>query len=151
MTAAFGLSGGTNPADDIERADVFLLAGTNATEAHPVVGARIKQQVLRGARLVVVDPRRTELAGLADVHLQARPGSNVAVFNGLARLLIEEGWADLDFLATRADGLDPLREVVAAYSPEYVEQVSGVPEEQLRDAARLYGTAEVPTSSMDSG
>ena len=71
--------------------DFILLAGTNATEAHPVVGARIKQQVLRGARLVVVDPRRTDLAGLADVHLQAQPDSNVAVFNGLARLLLEEG------------------------------------------------------------
>lgn len=145
LTAAFGLSGGTNPADDIERSDLLLLAGTNATEAHPVVGARIKQQVLRGARLVVVDPRRTELAGLADIHLQARPGSNVAVFNGLARLLLDEGWADLAFLAHRADGLDALREVVAAYPPERVEEISGVPPALLRSAARMYGAADLPT------
>jgi formate dehydrogenase major subunit len=145
LTAAFGLSGGTNPADDIERTDVFLLAGTNATEAHPVVGARIKQQVLRGAKLVVVDPRRTELADLADAHLQSRPGSNVAVFNGLARLLLEEGWADHAFLASRADGLEELREVVAAYPPERVEEISGVPPALLHAAARLYGAADLPT------
>jgi formate dehydrogenase major subunit len=144
LTAAFGLSGGTNPADDIERSDVLLLAGTNATEAHPVVGARIKQQVLRGAKLIVVDPRRTELAGLADVHLQARPGSNVAVFNGLARLVLDGGWADLDFLAERADGLDALRAVVAEYPPERVEEISGVPAALLRLAARLYGAADLP-------
>lgn len=144
LTAAFGLSGGTNPADDIERSDVLLLAGTNATEAHPVIGARIKQQVLRGARLIVVDPRRTELADLADVHLQGRPGSNVAVFNGLARLLLEEDWADRSFLAERADGLAELRERVAAYTPERVEEISGVPSALLRSAAGLYGAADLP-------
>lgn len=151
LTAAFGLSGGTNPADDIERSDLFLLAGTNATEAHPVIGARIKQQVLRGAKLVVVDPRRTELAGLADVHLQGRPGSNVAVFNGLAQRLLEEGWADLDFLADRAEGLDALRGVLAAYSPERVEEISGVPAALLRRAASLYGAADRPMITYGLG
>lgn len=144
LTAAFGLSGGTNTADDIERADLFLLAGTNATEAHPVVGARIRQQVLRGARLVVVDPRRTELATLADLHLQVRPGSNVAVFNGLARLLLEDGAADLEFLAARSEGLEELRAALAGYSPERVEEISGVPAGLLREAARLYGAADLP-------
>lgn len=144
LTAAFGLAGGTNPGDDIERADAILLAGSNATEAHPVIGARIRQQVLRGAKLVVVDPRRTELARLADVHLQGRPGSNVAVFNGLARQLLDGGWADLEFLADRADGLDALRDVLEAYPPDEVERLSGVPAALLRAAARRYGEAEVP-------
>ena len=145
LTAAFGLSGGTNPADDIERADLFLLAGTNATEAHPVIGARIKQQVLRGATLIVVDPRRTELAALADLHLRGRPGSNVAVFNGLARLLLDGGWADLGFVAERADGLDELAETLAAFSPETVEEISGVPAALLREAAQRYGEADLPS------
>lgn len=144
LTAAFGLAGGTNPADDIERADTILLAGSNATEAHPVIGARIRQQVLRGAKLVVVDPRRTELARLADVHLQGRPGSNVAVFNGIARQLLDQGWADLEFLADRTEGLDELRDVLVTYTPEAVERISGVPAALLRDAARLYGEADVP-------
>ena len=110
--------------------------------------------MLRGARLVVVDPRRTELAGLADVHLQARPGSNVAVFNGLARLLIEEGWADHDFLAdarrrpaTRSGRSSPTT------PPSAVEQISGVPAERAaRGGARCYGTADAHRrSSTDSG
>src|SRR6185369_15660831 len=69
LTAAFGLAGGTNAADDIEHSDCFLIAGANPTEAHPVIGARIKQRVLHGAALVVIDPRSTELARMADVHL----------------------------------------------------------------------------------
>ncbi len=141
LVASFGLSGGTNSFDDFDCADCFLLAGSNPTEAHPVVGARIKQRVIRGAGLVVVDPRRIELTEYADVHLQGHPGSNVAVFNGLANLLLEGGYADESFLAARADGLEELREVIAEYQPEAVEEISGVPAEDLRRAARIYGEA----------
>ncbi|HEY6935026.1 MAG TPA: formate dehydrogenase subunit alpha [Marmoricola sp.] len=144
LSAAFGLAGGTNPMEDLDRADMILLAGSNATEAHPVVGARIRQAVLRGARLVVVDPRRTELAALADVHLRGLPGSNVALFNGLARLLLENGWADLDFLAARASGLDDLQEVLTQLPLERVEEISGVSRSQMRAAAQLYGEAAHP-------
>jgi formate dehydrogenase major subunit len=145
LTAAFGLAGGTNPADDIEQADCFLLAGCNPTEAHPVIGARITQQVLAGARLIVVDPRRTSLARLADLHVGGRPGSNVAVFNGLARVMIEEGWIDNEFLDARADGLDELRDLVAGFPLERVAEISGVSTGALREAARIYGTAKAPS------
>jgi formate dehydrogenase major subunit len=141
LTASFGVSGGTNHFDDFDRADCFLLAGANPTEAHPVVGARMKQRVIEGAGLVVVDPRRIELARYADVHLRLRPGSNVAVFNGLAHVLLDEGFADEDFLAACADGLDELRELLREYSPERVQELSGVPAAELRRAARLYGKA----------
>ncbi len=76
---------------DIERARSIVLAGANPTEAHPVVGARIKQAVLRGAGLIVIDPRRIELAAFADLHLALRPGTNVALFNAIAKILIDEG------------------------------------------------------------
>lgn len=145
LTAAFGLSGGTNPADDLDLADCILLAGSNATEAHPVVGARIKQRTLQGARLVVVDPRRTELARMADVHLRGTPGSNVAVFNGIAALLLDESWIDAEFIANRVDGYDSLRALLTEYSPEHVEELAGVPAAALREAARLYGTASWPS------
>ncbi len=127
LTAAFGMAGGTNPADDIEMSDCFLIAGANPTDAHPVIGARIKQRVLRGAKLIVADPRATDLARLADIHLHCRPGSNVAVFNGLARLLLEHQWIDEEFLRARADGVDELRNVVAEYDPQRVALLSGVP------------------------
>lgn len=145
LTAAFGYSGGTNPADDIETADCFLLAGANPSEAHPVIGARIKQRVLAGARLIVIDPRRTELARIADVHLRCTPGSNVAVFNALARLLLENSWIDADFLAARADGLEELRGLVSGYPIEWAAGQGGVTVAQLRDAARIYGTASFPS------
>jgi len=144
LTATFGLAGGTNPAEDLDRAGVILVAGSNTTEAHPVIGARIKQRALRGATLIVVDPRRTELARVADIHLRPRPGSNVAIFNGLARLLLDEGWADLDFVGERANGFESLVEVLKGYSPERVEELSGVPAKALRDAARAYGTGDHP-------
>jgi formate dehydrogenase alpha subunit len=144
LVATFGYSGGTNCFDDFDSADCFLLAGSNPTEAHPVVGARIKQRVIAGARLVVVDPRRIELARYADVHLQGRPGSNVAVFNGLAHVLLDEGYADEDFLRERADGLDELRALLEEYAPERVEETSGVPADKLRRGAHLYGESGAP-------
>ncbi|MGI8334293.1 molybdopterin-dependent oxidoreductase [Actinomadura scrupuli] len=144
LTATFGLAGGTNSLDDLDDADCFLLAGANPTEAHPVVGARIKQRVLGGARLIVIDPRSTELAVLADVHLRGRPGSNVAVFNGLARVLIDEGLTDRDFLAGRATGLTELTALLSDYPPDRVARIAGVPPEGLLAAARLYGGARRP-------
>ena len=145
LIASLGHAGATNPFDDVDRSDCILLAGSNATEGHPVAGARIKQRAIAGARLIVVDPRRIELADYADVHLAGRAGSNVAIFNGLAHLLLEEGYADLEFLAERAEGLDELRAVLADYPPEVVQQISGVPAEDLRRAARLYGEASYAT------
>jgi predicted molibdopterin-dependent oxidoreductase YjgC len=90
---------------DIEKARCLVVAGANATEAHPVVGARIKQAALRGVPLVVIDPRRIELAKHAGTHLQLQPGTNVALFNGLANLLLEEGLVDHAFLAERREHL----------------------------------------------
>ena len=139
LVASFGLSGGTNPFEDFDRAGVFLVAGSNPTEAHPVVGARIKQRVIAGAGLVVCDPRRTELADYADVHLRPRPGTNVALFNGLAAELIASGLVDDEFIAARTEGFDELRELAADYTPERVEEICGVPAADLRRAAHIYG------------
>ncbi|HEX7746312.1 MAG TPA: molybdopterin-dependent oxidoreductase, partial [Micromonosporaceae bacterium] len=144
LTASFGLAGGTNSLDDLDRTDCILLAGANPTEAHPVVGARIKRQVLRGARLVVVDPRHIDLADLADVHVQARAGANVAVFNGIARVLLDEGYADETFLRERASGLAELSDVLRDQPVERMAQVAGVAGETLIAAARTYGAAQRP-------
>ena len=113
-----------------------------------MVGARIKQAVLRGAGLVVVDPRRVELAGYADVHLRGRPGSNVAVFNGLAHVLVEEGLVDEAYVAERTEGYDELRQLLREYTPAHVERLSGVPAGDLRRAARLYGRAASPPDRL---
>ena len=139
LSLSLGHAGGTNRFEDFDRAGAFLLCGSNPTEAHPVVGARIKQRVIAGARLVVVDPRRTELAAYADVHLRPRPGTNVAVFHGLAHVLIADGLIDEEFIAARTEGFEELRELAADYPPERVEEIAGVPAEDLQRAAHLYG------------
>ncbi|WP_259370973.1 formate dehydrogenase subunit alpha [Streptomyces sp. SCUT-3] len=144
LTASFGLPGGTDSFDDVERADCLLVVGANPVEAHPVVGARLLQRALRGARLVVADPRRVGLARHADVHLRPRPGTNVALFHGLAHVLVAEGLVDGDFLRHRASGVEELTALLADHPPDRVEGITGVPAGDVVRAARLYGTAERP-------
>ena len=144
LAATFGLGGGTNPFDDLDRCDAILLVGANPTAAHPVVGSRIFQRVIEGARLVVVDPRRTSLARHADVHLRPLPGTNVAVFNGLAHVLVREGLVDGDFLNTHTSGYDELLGLLGDYPPDRVAEISGVPAEDLVRAALMYGQSLAP-------
>ncbi|MGW7363747.1 molybdopterin-dependent oxidoreductase, partial [Streptomyces sp. NPDC054841] len=144
LTASFGLSGGTDSFDDVERADCLLVVGANPVEAHPVVGARLLRRVLHGAKLVVADPRAVGLALHADVHLRPRPGTNVALFHGLAHVLRAEGLADEEFLRERATGLPELTELLDDYPPHRVADITGVPAADLVAAARLYGRSERP-------
>jgi formate dehydrogenase major subunit len=144
LTASFGLAGGTDCFDDVALADCMLVVGANPVEAHPVVGARLLQNALHGARLIVADPRRVGLAIHADVHLRPAPGTNVALFHGLAHVLLAEGLADQDFLGARASGLDELAALVRQYDPQAVEEITGVPASGLVRAARLYGRAQRP-------
>jgi len=128
--------------EDIERAGAFVVAGANPTEAHPVVGARIKEAVLRSAApLLVIDPRRIELTEYAAVHLQLRPGTNVPLMNGLARVLFEEELVDREFLAERVEGLEEFESFVRGRSLESAAEVTGVPADEIRRAARLLGRA----------
>lgn len=141
MKAVLGTGAATNSFDDIERAKGFLVFGANPLEAHPVVGARIRQQVLRrGAGLVVVDPRKTELSKLASVHLQLRPGTNIPLLNALAHVIVTEGWADLEFIAARVAGWEAFREWIAAWPPARAAALCDVSEADIRAAARLYAT-----------
>ena len=142
LKTMLGVGAATNTFDDIEHAGAFLICGANPTENHPVVGARIKQAVLRGAQLVVIDPRRTELAELADVHLPVRMGCNVPLFNALAAVIIEEGWVDRMFLSDRVSGLDAFAAHVADYSPERVADLCGVSAQAIRAAARIYAEGQ---------
>ncbi|MBI2962837.1 MAG: formate dehydrogenase subunit alpha [Deltaproteobacteria bacterium] len=144
MRESFGTGAATNSLGDIERADLLLVVGANVTEAHPVTGARVKQAVLRGAKLVVVDPRRTELAAIADLHLRVRPGGNVALFNALACAVVEAGLVDRSFVAERAEGWEDYEPFIRRQTPEALEGVTGVPAPVVRRAAALYASARRP-------
>ncbi|MDH5491304.1 MAG: formate dehydrogenase subunit alpha, partial [Myxococcales bacterium] len=139
---ALGTGAGTNSFEDIEHTDCVIVIGANPTEAHPVYGARIKQAVLGGAKLISIDPRHTELAKLADVHLALSPGSNVAVVNALQHVIAKEGWIDEAFIAAHTEGFETYREGLGEYTPEWAEAISSVPAAQIREAARIYGQAE---------
>lgn len=152
MRRSFGTGAATNSLADLERADCILVAGSNSTEAHPVTGARIRQAVLqRRASLIVIDPRRTELARLADVHLMLRPGTNVPLLNALAHCLIALDLVDHAFIAARTEGYDALRAALAASSPERTEVVTGVAPSLVWQAAALYGRAERPLQTHGLG
>jgi formate dehydrogenase major subunit len=142
MRKAFGLSGATGTFDDIDAAGAALVIGTNTTEAHPVAGARIKQAALRGMRLVTIDPRRIELADHAVLHLSPRPGTNAAVMLGLAHVVNRDGFVDHDFVSRRTEGFEEVQELIALYSPEVVEEISGVPAGDLEAAAHIYAEAD---------
>jgi formate dehydrogenase major subunit len=138
LKSMLGAGAATNSFDDIERAALILICGASPTENHPIVGARIKQAVLRGAKLVVIDPRRIELAHYADIHLALRPGRNVPLLNAMACTIIEEGLFDRAFIAARVDEMEEFTTFVRDFRPEAVAAECGVTAEAIRAAARLY-------------
>jgi len=118
--------------------DVIFIAGANTTETHPVFGAAIKRAHARGAQLIVADPRRTELAGRADIHLQMQPGTDVALFNAMLHHILALGLEDRDFIARRTTGFDAVRQAVEAYTPERAAAITGVSADLIRRAAERY-------------
>jgi formate dehydrogenase alpha subunit len=143
LTAVFGSGAATNSLEEIEETEVLLLVGCNPTEAHPIVGTRVRRAVAqKGARLIVVDPRRIDLAGIADHWLPVRPGTNVALLNGLAHVVIRDRLHDRDFIAARTEQFEAFAEKVREYTPERVESITGVAAADLEAAARLYGRAD---------
>ena len=148
MKMMIGTGAMTNSFDDIEKAKTIILCGANPSENHPIPGARIKQAVIKnGTKLIVIDPRQTELTKYADVHLQLRPGTNILLFNAIAHAIIDEGLADREFIATRVDEFEEFKAFVAQYSPEAVAERCGVDAELIRKAARIYAT-DTPSMAM---
>ncbi len=142
LVTAFGSGAMTNSIPEIEDSNCILVTGSNTSENHPLISARILKAQRRGAKLIVVDPRYIHLAQFADVYARSRPGSDVAWINGLMHIILAEGWEDRAFIAARTEDFDRLSENVAEYTPERVEAISGINVEQLHEIARLYASAE---------
>jgi formate dehydrogenase major subunit len=141
MMETLGASAATNSIEDIEQAKLIMVVGANPTESHPVVGARIKGARRRGVPLIVIDPRKTELARLADLHLQLEPGTNVALLNGMGHIIAREGLIDHGFTAKRTEGLDEWVKTVVDCTPEKTERITGVAAQLIREAARRYASS----------
>jgi formate dehydrogenase alpha subunit len=119
-----------------------MITGSNTSEAHPLVATRVFRAREKGAKLVVIDPRRIQMAQVADIHVRSRPGSDVAWINGLMHIIIKEGLEDKEFIAERTEGFEELRKEIEAYPPERVAEISGVSPEDLRRIAETYAKAE---------
>jgi len=139
---AFGSGAMTNSIEDIEEADCILIIGSNTFEQHPLIARRVVRAKEKGAKVIVVDPRRTMTAKQADLHLQIVPGTNVALINGMMHVIIKEGLIDEEFIKKRTKGFEELKKVVEKYTPEYVSKICKVDKELIVEAARMYGSAE---------
>ena len=139
--------------EDIDRADCILIAGSNAAYAHPILFRRIEDARARNpeARLIVIDPRRTDTAAAADLHLPILPGTDVALFHGMAHVLLWEGLCDLDFVHARTEGFYAMKEAVAEYTPAAAAQICGVGAEDIVRAARWFGSARAALSLYCQG
>ncbi|HXG52702.1 MAG TPA: formate dehydrogenase subunit alpha [candidate division Zixibacteria bacterium] len=139
LAAAFGSGAMSNSMDDVAReARALLIIGSNTTEQHPVFASRIRQAVLRrGVKLVVADPRRIDIAELAALHLRQRPGTDVALLNGIMRIVLENGWHDHRFVEERCENFAEFRATIEKYRPELASEITGVSREDLYRAAEI--------------
>lgn len=132
----------TNSIDCVEKADVVLLLGSNTSTQHHAVYKRIEDAVLNGKELIVVDPRRTPVSGLATLFLRINPGTDIALINGIMHVLIKENLVDHEFVESRTEGFEGLKSVVEGYTPQKVEEITGVSSDAIVSAARVYGQAQ---------
>lgn len=142
LSVSLGLSNSSHFLDTLEKSDVIMVVGADPTSSAPAVSYVIKRAIkYKGSRLILIDPRRTKLSLFADIHLQPMPGTDIALLNALAQVIIRENLLDKEFVTRRTDNFSSLTEVLEQYSLEYAERITGVPSEQIVAAARLYAKA----------
>ena len=132
----------TNSVQEFEDADCILITGSNTTSSHPLIASRIMKAKEKGAKIIVVDPRKMQIASLADIYVAQNLGSDVAWINGLMRIILQEGWENADFIKERTEGFEELKKAVEEYTPEKVAEISGIPPETLKEIAKIYATSE---------
>jgi assimilatory nitrate reductase catalytic subunit len=139
--------------DDVMQADCLFIAGSNAAYAHPILFRRIEEARTQNPHLkiIVADPRRTDTASSADLHLPLQPGTDVALFHGLLHIMLREGWVDTAYIHAHTEGFDALHDLVRDFTPERVSQLCGLPTESLLQAARWFATAKSTLSLYCQG
>lgn len=138
---SLGADGPPGSYQDFDKADLFFVIGANMADCHPILFLRMMDRVKAGAKLIVVDPRRTATAEKADLFLQIRPGTDIALLNGLLHLLVEGGHTDAAFIAAHTEGWEAMPDFLAGYPPATVSTITGLPESDLRRAAEMIGAA----------
>ncbi len=142
LQQAVGSSAMSNTASQVIQNDVFIVTGSNTSENHPIVALQMKDAVMNyGAKMIVIDPRRIELVDFAEMWLPLKPGTNVPVFSAMAHVIVKENLVNWDFVNSRTENLDEFLASLEKFTPKFAEEVSGVPAEDIRKAARLYANA----------
>lgn len=132
----------SNPVSDVDKAEVIVIIGANPTVNHPVGATWMKNAMRKGTKLVLMDPRSTELSRMATHHLDFKPGSDVPMLNAIMHTIVEEDLVDPQFIAERTEGFDAMKEHLKSYTPELMEPVCGIPAETLKEVARLYASSK---------
>lgn len=152
LAETLGSGAMTNSVNEIEDAEVIFVIGSNTTEQHPVIGMRILNAVKKkGAKLIVVDPRKTRLAEYATIYAPIVPGSNLAILNGILHTIVAEQLENKAFIESFTEGYPDFRPSIEAYSPEVVAPIAGVPADTIREIARLYAGAKTATIVFGMG
>ena len=143
LQKAIGSSAMSNTASQVIQNDVFIVTGSNTGENHPIIALQMKEAVQKyGAKMIVIDPRRIDLVDFAEMWLPLKVGTNVPVFSAMAHVIVKEGLVNNEFVAKRTEGFQDFIESLEKFTPEYAEELSGVPAEDIRNAARMYATAK---------
>ncbi len=138
LSWALGTGASTNPVGDLANARTILLVGSNTERAHPVIAAHIKRAARRGARLIVVDPRRLEISRFAEINLNLRPGTDVVLFSAMAKFILDRGWQDQGFIEARTEGFGAWAEALEPFTLDFASRVTGISAEDIQAAATLY-------------
>ena len=152
LGSSIGFYGATNNLEALEQSEVIMVIGANPTSSAPLVGYAIKRAVkYKGAKLITIDPRRTKLSSFAHLWLRPKVGTDVALLNGLAKVIIDEGLLDEEFVSRKTDNFEALARVLESYSPQDIEDITGIQGEEIRAAARLYARANQAAIVYGSG
>ena len=137
----FGSGAMTNSIREIEGMEVIFIIGSNTKETHPVIANRMIKAYRKGARIIIADPRNIPMVKFAEVHLRMRPGTDIALLNGIAHVIVKEGLHNKEFVQTTTDGFGEWEKTLEEYAPDYVEKITGIPREDIIRAARIYGAS----------
>ncbi|HNR29746.1 MAG TPA: formate dehydrogenase subunit alpha [Candidatus Hydrogenedentes bacterium] len=152
LATTLGSGAMTNSMQEASKSDVILITGSNTTWCHPVFGGMIKKAVKQhGVKLIVLDPRETDLAAIADIHLRQNNGTDVAWLMGMQHIIVREGWQNQAYIDERCEGWEEYKESLAFYTPEKVEELTGIPADRLFEAAKLYATGGVAAIYFSMG
>jgi formate dehydrogenase alpha subunit len=142
LATTFGSGAMTNSISDIKDAGCILAIGSNTTATHPVIGMDVRQAIMNGTKLIVVNPREINLCKYADIWLQIKPGSDVALLMGMAKIILDEGLQDDKFIQDRTENFETLKNSLKDFPLDKVSEITGVPAEKIREAARLYASSK---------